>query len=466
MTFRNWMVLCALVPLAARADTDATLDQTRPRWEQVSRQIWELGETSLQETRSAALFEDLLAKEGFKVERGVGPLPTAFVATAGSGSPVVAILAEYDALPDLSQKAGEPRKVPEAQGAPGHGCGHNLLGTAAVAAAVAANRERMERKLPGTLQVFGTPAEEILIGKTFMIMAGAFKNTDAVLSWHPATQNEISNGKRLALTATEVEFFGKTAHAAASPWLGRSALDAMELFDHAMALMREHVLPTARIHRVIKNGGTVANIIPDYSKVQVWLRDATSASVEEMIGRMRKAADGAALATETRAKVTVLASTRDPIPNDALGRVLQKELERVGPPHWDERDVAFAKALQKEVGVEPLGLSSEVVAYGPGHGETASSDIGEVSAAVPLAELRIATRPIGTASHHWGTTSCSAHPLGLKGMQVAGKVLAGSLVDLLAQPAAVAAAKAELAKRTNGKPYLSPLPPEAKPQVF
>ncbi len=446
--------------------TDAYLDKTRARWEQVSRQIFDFAETALQEKRSSELLADLLAKEGFKVERGIGGMPTAFVATAGSGSPVVGILAEYDALPELSQKPGETQKAPLAQGAPGHGCGHNLLGTAAVASAVAANKSRIEKKTPGTIQVFGTPAEEVLIGKTFMLKGGAFKSTDVVLSWHPDDKNQIDVGQRLALTATEVEFFGKTAHAAASPWLGRSALDAMELFEHAMSLMREHVLPTARIHRVIKNGGAVANVIPDYSKVQVWLRDANGTNVEGMIARMRKAADGAALATETRAKVTLLASVRDPISNDVLGRLMQKELERVGTPHWDDRDLAFARAVQKDLGFEQSGLSRDIVPYGPGHGATASSDIGEVSAAVPLAELGVAVRPLGTAAHHWAQTTCAAHPVGLKGMMVAAKVLGASMVDLLADPAMVSAAKAEFAKSTKGKPWVDPLPPDAKPVVF
>lgn len=449
---------------SAAAPTDAYLDQTRARWEQVSRQIWEYAETALQEKKSSEFLADLLSKEGFKVQRGVG-LPTAFVATAGSGSPVIGILAEYDALPELSQKPGAAQKDPVVKGAPGHGCGHNLLGTAAVAAGVAANKVRQEKKLPGTIQVFGTPAEEMLIGKTFMLKDGAFKGTDVALSWHPDDKNQLAVGRRLALTATEVEFFGKTSHAAASPWLGRSALDAMELFEHAMSLMREHVLPTARIHRVIKNGGAVANIIPDYSKVQVWLRDVNGKNVNEMIARMRKAADGAALATETQAKVTVLASVREPTSNEVVGRVMQKELERVGPPHWDERDVAFARQLQKELGLEQAGLSSDIVPYGI-HGSTASSDIGEVSAAVPLAEVYVAARPLGTAAHHWAQTTCSAHPVGLKGMLVAAKVLSASAIDFLADPSTVAAAKAEFVKSTNGKPWVNPLPPDAKAVVF
>jgi aminobenzoyl-glutamate utilization protein B len=459
-------VITAIVLAAAIPATDAYLDQTRSRWQGVATRIWDFSEPSLRETKSASLMADLLEKEGFKVTRNVGGMPTAFVATAGSGSPVVGILAEYDALPGLSQQAGEAKKDPRAPDAPGHGCGHNLLGTAAVAAGVAANQTRIAQKLPGTIKVFGSPAEEILIGKTFMIMAGAFKDTDVVLSWHPDDKNQVSNGTRLALTATEVEFFGKTAHAAASPWLGRSALDALELFEHAMSLMREHIHPTARIHRAIKDGGKVANIIPDYAKVQVWLRDKNIESVEEMIGRMRKAADGAALGTETRAKVTVLASVRDPISNSVLGKLMQQELERVGPPRFDERDQEFAKALQKEVGAPQAGLATDVIPYGPGHGSTASSDIGEVSAAAPLAELNVAARPLGTASHHWSQTSCAAHPLGFKGMDVAAKVLGASLVDLLSDPKLVAQAKEEFAKSTQGKPYVSPLAADAKPQVF
>ena len=458
------MIAIALALIAA--GTDAYLDQTRSRWEQVSREVWGFHETALKETRSAALLADVLEKEGFKVQRGVGQLPTAFVATAGSGKPVVAILAEYDALPDLSQKGGEAQKAPVVQGEPGHGCGHNLLGTAAVAAAIAANRERISGKLPGTIQVFGSPAEEILIGKTFMLMAGAFQDTDVVLSWHPDDKNQISQGKRLALAATEVEFFGKTSHAAASPWLGRSALDALEVFEHAMALMREHVMPTARIHRVIKNGGVAANIIPDYAKVQMWLRDSNIASVEEMIARMRKAADGAALATETRARVTVLASDRDPISNQVLGKVMQKEMERIGPTRWDASDEAFAKAMQKEVGAPEEGMTKEIVPFGPNHGSTASSDIGEVSASAPLAELYVATRPLGTAAHHWATTSCSLHPVGVKGMMTASKILAASLVDLLQDPALVSSARAEFAKATAGKPWQSPLASDARPAPF
>jgi len=334
----------------ARADgraTDAYLDQSRDRWERVARQIWDMPETGLKETRSSAALIEILQKEGFQVTRGAGGEPTAFVATAGSGEPVIGLLAEYDALPGLSQAAGQARKQAVSDGAPGHGCGHNLLGTASVAAAIAANRERIARKLPGTIQLFGTPAEEILFGKTFMIRGGAFVSTGVVFAWHPDDQNRVTNRTRLAVAAANVEFFGRSAHAAAAPWLGRSSLDALTLFDHAIALMREHIKPTARIHRMIREGGTAPNIIPDYTLGEYWIRDSTGESVNEMMERLKKAAEGAALATETRAKVTLTFSTREPVPNDPLDAVLQKELERIGPPKFDDTDQKFARAMQK-----------------------------------------------------------------------------------------------------------------------
>ncbi|GAC1340989.1 MAG: M20 family metallopeptidase [Myxococcales bacterium] len=446
--------------------TDAALDKERGRWESVADRIWDFSELGLAEAKSAALLEDLLQKEGFEVKRDVGGMPTAFVASAGSGSPVIGILAEYDALPGLSQAAGEAKQDPRVKGAPGHGCAHNLLGTAAVAAAVTANRERIAAHRPGTIRVFGTPAEEQLVGKPFMLKAGLFAGTDVVLAWHPEAANQVVTKQRLALTAIDVEFFGKSAHAAAAPWLGRSSLDAVEVFDHAIALMREHVLPTARLHRIIKDGGLAANVIPDYARVQYFVRDQKGSSVEEMLGRVRKAADGAALCTETRSKITLLGSTREPFNNDVLGKLMQKHLERVGPPRWDASQVSFAKSLQKELNVEQVGLASEVVPFGPAHGGTASSDLGEVSAVLPLAELNVATRPIGTAAHHWGQTACAAHPIGRTGMLVAAKVLSASIDELLAQPALVTQAKAEFQKTTQGKPYVSPLAEGAKPVSY
>jgi aminobenzoyl-glutamate utilization protein B len=230
--------------------------------------------------------------------------------------------------------------------------------------------------------------------------------------------------------------------------------------------MREHIRPTARMHRVIKQGGTVPNIIADYAKVQWWVRDASGASVDELVARVRLAADGVAKATETRAEVTLLAQTRDPVPNDTLGGVVQHELERVGAPRWDDADLTQAHAIQKELGVESKGLASDIVPLGPGHGSTASSDIGEVSAAVPLVELEVVTAPLGVPFHHWAVTSCAIHPIGFKGMAVAAKVIAASAVDLLRDPATIKTAHDELTKATGGQAYKSPLSKDAKPVVF
>jgi len=451
---------------AAPTATDVYLDETRGRWEEVARKIWGFHELALEERQSSALLADLLEKEGFSVQRGVAGMPTAFVARAGKGEPVVALLAEYDALPELSQAGGASKKRPVEPGAPGHGCGHNLLGTAAVAAGVAANRVRVTERLGGTIVVFGTPAEEKILGKVFMARDDAFQGVDAVLAWHPSTQNLVVNRARLAISALDVEFFGRTAHAAVNPWLGRSALDAVELFDHALALMREHIRPTSRMHRVIKAGGSVPNIIADYAKVQWWVRDTSGSGVDDLVGRVKLAADGAAMATETKAKVTLLAQTRDPVPNDALAAVVQRELERVGSPRWDDPDQALARAIQQELGAEPKGLATSVVPFGPGHGATASSDIGETSAVAPLVELEVAVAPVGAPFHHWAVTSCALHPIGFKGMGVASKVLAASAIDLLRDPAAVRAVKEEFAKATGGQAYRSPLAPEAKPIVY
>ncbi len=454
----------AVAPAKAAAVSQDPLSPTR--WAAVADAIFAQPELALAEHKSAELLARELEREGFRVERGVAGMKTGWVATAGSGQPVIAVLAEYDALPGLSQRPGLARKQPIVAGGPGHGCGHNLLGTAAVAAAVAANHERIRQRLPGTIQVFGTPAEEQIIGKTFMVRDGLFRGTDAVLAWHPEETTYVYTRPRLAVTVIDVEFMGTTAHAAASPWLGRSALSALELFDHAVALMREHILPSARLHRVIKAGGVAANVIPDYTKVQYFVRDETGARVRGMLDRLRKAAEGAALATETRSQVTVRAATREPLYNEVLSRVMQSELDKVGAPVWDAADVELAQAIQKEVGVAAQGLSSTILPLVPGHGASASSDVGETSAVVPLAELAVATRPQGTPAHHWAQTASAGHAIGKKGMMVAAKTLAGALQTLLSTPDLVRSARAEFARSTADSPYQTPLAKDAVPESW
>ncbi|HYX90969.1 MAG TPA: hypothetical protein VE782_05370, partial [Myxococcaceae bacterium] len=245
----------------------------------------------------------------------------------------------------------------------------------------------------------------------------------------------------------------------------RSALDALLLFDHALSLMREHIKPTARLHRVVREGGAAPNIIADHAKGEYWLRDASGEGVQEMLGRLKKAAEGAALAAETKAQVKIGFSVRDPVPNDTLNAVLQRHLERVGPPGFDAADQEFAKAMQKELGFEPSGLATKVMPYTQKNGSTASSDLAEVSAVIPVAELGVATRPLGTAAHHWAQTACAAHPIGYRGMLVAAKVLGASGVDLITDPKLVAAVRDEWKLQTGGKSYVSPLASDARPPV-
>ena len=339
-------LLAAVLPLPVGAQpraTDAYLDSTRPQWEGVAKRVWDAAELALHEKKSAKALADVLQKEGFKITWGLGGEETAFVAVAGSGSPTVALLAEYDALPGLSQTAGEATKKPVVENALGHGCGHNLLGTATVAAAIAANRSARagsSRNDPA----FGTPAEEVLTARRSW---SATALSRAPTCWPGTDDGMVANRPRPGVASANVEFFGKSSHASASPWAGRSALDALMLFDHAMALMREHIKPTARIHRIVKEGGAAANIIPDHTLGEYWVRDADGTSVNELLARMKKAAEGAAMATETRAEVKVLFNTREPVPNDALAAVVQKELERVGPPKYDEKTVAFARASRR-----------------------------------------------------------------------------------------------------------------------
>ena len=443
------------------------LDATAARWTEVSRKIWDYAETALVEHKSAALLEEVLEKEGFAVTRGVAGMPTAFVATAGSGAPVVAILAEYDALPGLSQKAGEAKKSPAVAGAPGQGCGHNLLGTAAVAAAVAANRERVEKKLPGTIRVYGTPAEEQILGKTFMLRDGVFAGTDVVLAWHPEAENYIYSGGRLAITALDVEFFGKTAHAAANPWLGRSSLDALEVFEHAMSLMREHVLPTARLHRVVKDGGLAANIIPDYAARAV-VRARRERRAHERDGRPAEKGGGRRRPRDRddgeghapRARRASRSTTR------RFRGSSRSSSSASAPRSGTRRTRRSRRRSRRRSGSRRRGSRPRSSRTAKGRGASASSDTGEVSAAYPLIELGVQTAPTGAPWHHWDVASCAASPMGVKGMLVAAKVLAASTTDLLRDPAAVSAAKAEFAKATAGKAYVSPLAPDAKPKTY
>lgn len=431
------------------------------------RTLWTLSETALKETRSAALLADALEREGFTVQRGVSDMPTAFVATWGTGRPAIAILAEYDALPGVGN-AVVPKKQPREDGVTsGQGCGHNLFGAGSVGAAIALQRTMKAAGLPGTLKLYGTPAEETLIGKAYMARDGLFDGLDAALEWHPDDRNAVNNFPNQANNNFSVEFFGRAAHAAADPWKGRSALDAVELMTHGANLMREHVPTTARVHYVIPSAGEVPNVVPAYAKVWFFVRDTERAAAEAHYQWLLKIAEGAALATQTTHKVTLTTGVHEYRFNRPLQEAMQKNLEAAGAPAFGEEEQAFARAIQKEVGLPEVGLDITVrtLAAGFEASEGGSTDVAEVSHITPTVGLNVATAGKDLPWHSWAASASHGLPGASKAAVTAAKVLAMTGVDLLTQPKLLEQARADFEKRRGGKPYRSPIPVGQKPPV-
>ena len=433
--------------------------------EEMAIELWDYSELALRETRSADLLVGKLRDAGFEVETNVADMPTAFVATYGSGSPVVGILAEYDALPGVGNQV-VPERKPRADGVTsGHGCGHNLFGAASVGSAIALKQLMEKENLEGTLKLFGTPAEETVVGKVYMAKAGVFDGLDAVLEWHPSYDNEVRNQTGRAMNSFEVEFFGQAAHGSADPWNGRSALDAVELMNYGVNLMREHVRPTARIHYVIPNAGDAPNVVPEYAMVWYFVRDINRAEVRKYYDRILKIAEGAALATETTHKVHLITGVHEYLLNRPLQEALQKNLELVGAPRFIEEEQEFARSLQRVVKKEEKGFNDKIkpLPDKPGEVEGGSTDVAEVSWIVPTAGFSVTTAAEDVPWHSWATTACSGTRAGRKGAVVAAKVIAATGVDLLTQPKLLKEAKAFFLKATDGKPYQSPVPADQKP---
>jgi aminobenzoyl-glutamate utilization protein B len=441
----------------------ASIDAQRGDLVSLADQVWAFAETALRETRSAALLAGHAEKHGFRVERGVAGMPTAFVASYGQGRPVIAVLGEYDALPGLSQKA-MPERAALREGAPGHGCGHNLLGAASLGAAIAVKELIAAGRLSGTVRYYGTPAEEAIGGKVYMTRGGLFRDVDVALAWHPddRTQADMQGGQ--ALVDLVVEFQGRTSHAAFDPWNGRSALDAAELFTHGVNMMREHVKPTVRMHYVIPDGGDVPNVVPDHARVWIWARDFERKGVQDVLERLRKVAEGAALMAGVTGKVSVQAGDYEMLVNEAGARLLDANLRWLGPIDYSPEEQAFARALQKAAGVEPVGMETAV---GPLEGqekEGGSTDVGDVSWNVPTLHVSVATAPRGVPWHAWPVVAAGGTSIGHKGMVLAAKTLAATMVDLLDDPEALAAVRAEFAAKTRGFVY-APFIPDGPPPV-
>ena len=430
---------------------------------ELSDRIWAYAEIALREHRSAAALADYAERQGFRVQRGVAGMPTAFVATYGKGRPVIGVMGEYDALPGLSQKA-LPEKAPLVEGAAGHGCGHNLFGAASLGAAIAIKEQIESGRLKGTVVFFGTPAEEDVGGKTYMVRDGLFRDVDAVLAWHPSDETQADMTSSQAMVDLAVEFRGKAAHAAYDPWNGRSAVDGLELFLHGVNMMREHIRPSSRMHYTIVAGGEVPNVVPEHAKSWLWLRDWKRSEVDDLLARTRKLAEGAALMTGTVATVTVQGGNWETLVNEAGARLLQANLLWLGPAVYTAEEEAFAKQVQRATGVPEKGMFSGVKPLEGQQAEGGSTDVGDVSWVVPTLHVSVATSPFGAPWHAWPVVASGGMSIGHKGMLRAAKVMAATMVDLYEQPEALAAVQSEFRTRKGDTIYV-PYIPEGPPPL-
>jgi aminobenzoyl-glutamate utilization protein B len=431
------------------------LQESYGQYKDIALQIWNNAELGYKEVKSSALLQETLRKEGFTVEAGVADIPTAFVATYGSGQPVIGILAEFDALPGLAQQA-----VPEKKGiagqAGGHGCGHHLFGAASVAAGVSIKKLIEEKKLTGTIKVYGCPAEEGGSGKVYMVRAGLFNNVDVAIHWHPGDGNGVTMTSALANSSAKFRFYGLSAHAAGAPERGRSSLDAVESMNYMVNLMREHVPQETRIHYVITSGGKAPNVVPDYAEVYYYVRHPKRDQVKQIFERVVTAAKAAAMGTETKMEYEIIGGTHDLLLNRTLGEAMQVNLEKVGGVKYTPEEVAFAQKIQSSFTYTPPAISSAdsikplKIDMDAGGGST---DVGDVSYALPTVGMRAATWAPGTPAHSWQAVACGGTEIGTKGMLVAAKTMALTAIDLFTKPALIEQSKAEFLKMKGDYKY-------------
>lgn len=453
-------------PAAAdvKDDTLNAVEQQETELIGLSDQVWRFAETALRETRSAALLADHAEAHGFRVSRAVAGMPTAFVAEYGNGKPIIGIMGEYDALPGLSQKA-QPEKEALEPGAPGHGCGHNLFGAASLGAAIAIKGQIEAGALKGTIRFYGTPAEESVGGKLYMVREGLFDDADVMLAWHPDSEIVADTSSSQAMVDFVVEFHGKTAHAAFDPWNGRSAVDGLEIFTHAINMMREHLRPSVRVHYAIVEGGDVPNVVPEYAKLWCWVRDSKRTGVDEVMERVRAIAEGAALAAGVESKLTVQSGDYEMLVNMTGARLLHANLVALGPLEFTAEEQAFARRIQAATGVEEKGLLGAIqpLPDKPGAPEGGSTDVADVSWVVPTLHLSVTTAPVGTPWHAWPVVASGGMSIGHRGMMYAARALAGTMVDLYQDEAVRTAIRKDFEQQTAGQVYQGYIPPGPPP---
>jgi aminobenzoyl-glutamate utilization protein B len=452
------------------------IEQKKDLFIGVSDQIWGFAEPRYEESRSAELVSDVLGREGFEVQRAAGGIPTAVVGSYGMGKPVIAILGEYDALFGLSQQKGESIKNPIVPGGSGHGCGHNLLGSGALAAAVAVRDYMAEQNLPGTVRFYGCPAEEGGGGKGFMVRNGLFDDVDAALTWHPGTINKITSQSCLATCQVYFKFKGRSSHAGGSPHLGRSALDAVELTNVGANYLREHLIPEARLHYAITNSGGISpNVVQAEAEVLYKMRVPEAEQLADVYERVCNIARGAALMTGTELEIQFDSGSSEVIINRTLGNLMQEKFAVLGVPVFDEVDERFAVEIRSTLteveknfrlpqGLEGKNLCDQLEPYEPkAEIMKGSTDVGDVSWKVPTVQCRTACWALGTPGHTWQVVSQGASSIGRKGMLHASKVIGATALELLLQPEMLERAKAEHLGQLRGRSYKCPIPDNVIP---
>lgn len=464
------------------ADTALSyIEDNRALLTELSDRIWEAAELALHENRSAQYLQEVLRGEGFEIEVGVADMPTAFVASWGTRRPVLGFLGEYDALAGMSQKATVERD-PLVPGGAGHACGHNLLGVGALAAAVGLKHEMQARGIEGTIRYFGCPAEENLSGKAFMARDGVFDGTDVCLTWHPGGLNRVWAGSSLANNAVNITFRGRTAHAAAAPHQGRSALDAVQLMNLGVEFLREHVPDEARVHYAITDGGGQPNVVPDVARVWYLIRAPEREQVDELHERVLDCANGAAIMTGTSYEVELLKAIWNVLPNGPLEEVLEESMGAVGPPRFSPEDEEFARRIaetfdadNRDAAVRAPGLTprerrdlqeqvlNTTVLSANRRSISGSTDVGDVSWCCPTGQVSTACNAIGTPGHSWQYVAQAGMGIGHQGMLQAGRILAEAGLRLMTDPHLLRRARDDFQDRTGGREYRSAMPPGQKP---
>ncbi len=477
-----------------KAEAIRVIDEKQALLDDVNDSIWEYAETAFQEFKSMDKLCEALEQEGFKVEKGVGDIPTAFTGTYGHGKPVIGLLGEFDALSGLSQVGGCPEKKALVPGAAGHGCGHNCLGTASLAAAIAVkNYLEHNLQVSGTVIYFGCPGEEGGSGKAFMAREGVFKDLDAAITWHPSSTNNVTSGSSLANYQVKYRFYGTSAHAAGDPHLGRSALDAVELMNVGVQFLREHMIDEARVHYAILDaGGYSPNVVQPYAEVLYLIRSPKNSQVEELYQRVNKIAQGAALMTETRMEMEFIKGCSNTIPNNVLEAQLYENFKEIGVPKYTPEEHEFARQIIAHYEAGPNAMDGaagttkawgkELAEYQAEHGvslndfllslqsydkaSAGSTDVGDVSWNCPTAQIHVVTTAAKTPGHSWQFTSCNRTSIAHKGVNCAGKVMGATVIDLIENPEIIKKANKEFLERLGGETYKCPIPAGIKPQAI